>query len=264
MIGKEVKKVREEGLIKGVLYVLKKKGVKALGYSLLSYVKVKYRKFIFFVVRPLLPTKNVCVNLNGVKVFLKISVAKKLPFYTSPYPIEDNENYEKDEVDAIRKYCNEGDTVIIIGGGLGVSAIHASKKVGRAGKVIVYEQSRDSYRVILDTINENETESSIDVICSAVGHSGDSNFTPDVPGNVKITNPQDIPRANVIEMDCEGAEKEIIKSLKKMPDKILVETHNNHDDVKKILQSKGYNIIEVIKNGPHQVQGCTHIRASLN
>jgi hypothetical protein len=76
-----------------------------------------------------------------------------------------------------------------------------------------------------------------------------------------MVRPQFLPQADVIEMDCEGAELEIIENLSIRPRVITVETHSNHDDVLNALEKIGYVPDEVITDGKNQSNECTQISA---
>lgn len=56
----------------------------------------------------------------------------------------------------------------------------------------------------------------------------------------------DLDRCDVLEMDCEGAEADIIKDLTEFPDTIIVETHPEKGtptpEVERALREHGYDI----------------------
>jgi hypothetical protein len=56
-----------------------------------------------------------------------------------------------------------------------------------------------------------------------------------------------------LELDCEGAEKEILSEMKIRPDVIIVETHPNFNSGPKIIQEilaqKGYRIVNQLDRG---------------
>lgn len=135
------------------------------------------------------------------------------------YP-SDKPNYEEALISALRCQVVSDDHVGIIGGGMGISTVIASKKTNN--KVTVYEAS--AYRIsrIHKTIKLNNVQDIVDVRHALVG--------PDVRvqgemGNPEMISPQNIPEFDVLEMDCEGAEIEILKNIDQKPRVIIVETH---------------------------------------
>ncbi|MCQ4333124.1 hypothetical protein KM295_06370 [Natronomonas sp. F2-12] len=203
------------------------------------------------------------VNLNNIVVSVYISkIDKYIPYYDPPYPIENDPEYEHAEVESIRTYAKKGDDVVIIGGGLGVTAVAACKETN--GEVTVFEQSKPTYRILKRTIELNDCSDKIDVELAVVGEVGHSNFTHKQPSKVDRMLPTELPYADVYEMDCEGAETTILQKMDVRPSVLLVETHNNHNEVCDILSSIGYEIIEVIDDSMGQSPVNTHIRARLS
>lgn len=203
------------------------------------------------------------VNLNDVLVSVETCrIDKYIPYYSPAHPTKDNPEYEHTEVESLRTYSKKGDDVVIIGGGLGVTAVVASKVTG--GEVTVFEQSKSTYQILKRTIEINNCSDSIDINLIAVGEVAGSNLTHKQPSEVDTMSPTELPYADVYEMDCEGAETTILQKMNVRPPVLLVETHGNHDQVSEILNSIGYNIVEVVGNGKGQHPSCTHIRARLS
>lgn len=206
------------------------------------------------------PSELQQVTLNGVLVSVEVNaVDKYLPYYEPPYPTEDDPEYEHTEVESLRTYARKGDNVVIIGGGLGVTAVVASKVADE--KVTVFEQSQSTYRILKRTVELNDCTDNIDIELMAVGEIAGSNFTHKQPSEVERMSPTELPYADVYEMDCEGAETTILQKMNIRPPVLLIETHDNHKEVYNILNDIGYDIIEVIDNGKSQGPNCTHIRA---
>jgi hypothetical protein len=132
------------------------------------------------------------------------------------------------------------------------------------GEVTVFEQSKPTYRILNRTIELNNCSDAIKTELKAVGEAAGSTFTHDVPSGVDRIPPSELPYADVYEMDCEGAETTILQEMNVKPSTLLIETHNNHDDVCEILDNIGYDIVEVVDNGKGQHHSCTHIRAQLS
>jgi len=167
-------------------------------------------------------------------------------------------NYEHTEVEGIKQYVGEDDEVFVIGGGFGVTSVHAANNT--SGKVTVVEANLERYQNLKGTFDANDVS---DQIQTLFGYLGDLHIDLG-DSNIPMIAYQDIPKADVWDMDCEGAEIEILQNLPYYPSTILVETHDNHDVVVELLQELGYEILEVVDDGVGQSPICTHIRATAN
>jgi len=167
-------------------------------------------------------------------------------------------NYEHTEVEGVKQYVGENDDVVVIGGGFGVTAVHAANNT--SGTVTVVEADQGRYQNLTRTFEANGVSERIQ---SLFGYLGDLHIDLD-DSNIPMIAYQDIPKADVWDMDCEGAEIEILQNLPYMPSTILVETHNNHNLVFEILNDLGYEVLEVVDDGIGQNPMCTHIRAVAN
>lgn len=210
------------------------------------------------------PTRREIVNFNGVKVPLEMHLFDYISSVYHLYPIDSSRSYEAVEVEGVRSYCDEGDHVVVVGGGLGVTAVAAARQVGPEGKVVVYEQDNRICDMTKNTVEANDCTEQIEVYCKGIEEQGPSNLASEELKNVDIISASDLPSADVLEMDCEGAEEEILENLDNNPSSILVETHSNHENIKALLLERGYDIEEVVKDAPRQAPQCTYIRASLD
>lgn len=223
-------------------------------YSTRSYYQRKVESLQKFT-----PGQSKQIELNGVIVPICVSwIDKYVPYYDPPYPTENSPLYEHTEGEAIRQYCEEGDDVVIIGGGLGVTTVIASRI---AEKVTVFEQSKDTYKILKRTVEANDDCNTVTLHCAGVGTTGGSNLTHGNPSEIDIVPPAELPYADVYEMDCEGAETTILRNMDVRPRTLLIETHSNHDEVVDILESMGYTIAGVVRDGKGQHHSCTHVRA---
>jgi len=187
-------------------------------------------------------------------------IDKYVPFYEPRYT-QDDPKYEYTEVEAVRTYVDNEDDVVIIGGGFGVTAVVASKQT--SGEVTVFEQTPSTYEILKRTIKINGRGDNIKLRLNAVGKVSNSTFTDEHPSNVEVISPKELPPSDVYEIDCEGAETIILREMTERPLTILVETHNNHEEVIEILNQNGYNVVESIKDGEGQHPKCTHVRAKI-
>lgn len=150
----------------------------------------------------------------------------------------DKLDYEENTISAMKKYVKPGDRVTIVGGGYGVTGIVAMES---GGKVTIIEASKERARTIGENWKHYNLKGSI--IHGYVG-------TPisvwgELEGAKKIV---DIPDCDILELDCEGAEKEVLASLKISPGVIIVESHghlgSSSASVKNQLKNLGYRVTD--------------------
>jgi hypothetical protein len=139
---------------------------------------------------------------------------------------------------------NEGDDVIIIGGGNGVTAIHAARKVGPSGSVKVFEGGAVA-KYIEQLAILNNAEDIVDVEHAVVGEA--AVLYGGISNKSYIKNPSDLTNCDVLEMDCEGSELEILTKMTIRPRVIIVEVHpwyypENSNGILQILDDLGYSI----------------------
>jgi len=185
-------------------------------------------------VRPFLPTRIAAHNgvpVRSVKIFDQ----------TISFP-----DYERGLIDAIRTYGQPGDTIVQVGGGLGVSAVASARRVEPSGEVIVYEGSREYVQKVHETLSLNGVEELVTVTQAVVGEArdlwGDATET-------KTVSPTTLPDCNMLVLDCEGAEQMILDVLEIRPKTLVVESHglfnSPTEDVKEQIQELGYDIESV-------------------
>jgi hypothetical protein len=185
---------------------------------------------------PLLP--RVYANYNRVQV-------KSAKIFDSviPWREKDKPNYESGLVSGIDEYVDSGDSVVIIGGGWGVTTVKAAMNVGEEGSLTVYEGSKKELNHVLDTINKNGVQDRVDPIHAVVGP--EISLRGEARGAEQVS-PEEIPSCDVLELDCEGAEISILESLKIQPETILVESHGMHgaptSEVENLLNQMSYSV----------------------
>lgn len=197
-------------------------------------IKYLYDTFL----RPYLPYK-ICVR-NGVAV----RNVTKLFDQTDIYP-----EYEEGLISELRKAVTTADSVVIVGGGEGVSSVVAAEQVGPEGEVITFEASIDQFEIASETISLNCMDQRATIKHALVGPNiqtiGDM-------GEPETIQPSDIPACDVLELDCEGSEIEILRNMTINPRTIVVETHGGlgspEDAVREELSKHNY---KVISKSPH-------------
>ena len=130
--------------------------------------------------------------------------------------------YEDALIDGLTRYVRPGDTVVIVGGGWGATVVAAARAAGEGGRVVVFEGSPEYARRVTRTAALNGVADRVTLVVSIVAKA------VDVWGDasaVAVTHARDLPRCDVLELDCEGAEMDILEGLTFRPRVILVETH---------------------------------------
>lgn len=159
-------------------------------------------------------------------------------------PRDEVSNYELPLIRAIRAYVSEGDSVAVVGGGLGVSSVVAARQVGETGSVVTYEGSEHRSRICRETAQLNGVDDIVGVRHGVVGGEGEV-FGDSTEPTVSV---QDLPEVDVLISDCEGAELGLLDEYPHDPERILVETHGCFGcptaEVEEFLQSDGYEIVE--------------------
>jgi hypothetical protein len=178
---------------------------------------------------PLLPKSDRRRRFNGVEAAARKSVLDPyLPeFVVSRTPASpDQPDYEAPLLDGLREHVRSGDDVVVVGGGRGISAIVAAEGVGPTGSVVVYEATAEMLQEIEDNVAANGYAGRINVRHAVIGsyHSHNEEIYGGAEGadGVEVAS---LPDCDVLELDCEGAEVEILSRLEIRPRTIIVETH---------------------------------------
>lgn len=155
-------------------------------------------------------------------------------------------NFKQSNTKQIHKYYEDGDKVIIIGGGNGVTAVHSAKAVGLTGKVIIYEADEKRINDIEETLRHNNVWDICEIKHAIVGKA----HLVESVGNAAIVDPTNLPQCDSLEMDCEGAELNILKNINIKPNNIIVELHHKKpyspysstDIIQSLLENRGYSV----------------------
>jgi hypothetical protein len=151
-------------------------------------------------------------------------------------------DYKQGTIGSLREYCEHDDHVVVIGGGLGVSAVVGAHA---ADTVTVYEGGIDIAERTRGTAGLNRVEDTITVTEAIVAEDRDvygENITD------TTVSPGEIEDCDVLEMDCEGAEVPILREMEIEPRVIIVESHPPFDappkQVRSLLTERGYEIVD--------------------
>jgi hypothetical protein len=168
--------------------------------------------------------------------------------------------YEHALVTALGRHLREGERVVVIGGGYGVTAVTAARAVGRTGSVVCYEAVAERVADLETALRLNRVETPVQVEHAIVAHAislyGDGWDAP-------VVSPAELPECDVLEMDCEGAELEILAGLRIRPRLIIVETHGVFGaptaEVRRLLEGLAYRVedVGVAEVIPEQARYCS-------
>lgn len=157
-----------------------------------------------------------------------------------PGDVCDLPEYEATLLHAIRQFVRTGDSVVVVGGGVGVTATVAALQTGPSGHVCVFEGGAAGVRNIGITARINGVRDRLSIEHAVVAR--DVHVYGWRKG--RTIAPSDLPDCDVLELDCEGAEAEILRELVIRPRVVLVETHGLYgastDLVVSLLDDLGY------------------------
>jgi hypothetical protein len=148
-------------------------------------------------------------------------------------------------VSSHQKVTQSGDSVVVIGGGNGITAVRAAKLVGDSGDVTIFEGGKESVDVINDVIEINDVSHLCEVHHAIVGK--ERNVYGGESTKAEIIKPEKIPDCDVLELDCEGSEIDVLRELPIQPRAIIAELHpwnfqDKPDTILEILTELGYEL----------------------
>jgi hypothetical protein len=152
--------------------------------------------------------------------------------------------FESGLISAISRHISPEDDVVIVGGGWGVTAVAAARQVGSSGSVTVFEGAQREVKRVKKTVTLNSVSDIVEVQHAVVGSKVHLKSAAGDPDRIP---PNQLPRCDVLELDCEGSEIGILQNLSLRPEYVFVETHGIYDsptaEVKKTLEELDYEII---------------------
>lgn len=239
-------------LPKKVLTKIEKDGTLSLAKSAPSYVYSNY-------LRKHLLTHSETVSYNGIETPYKMSIFDRIvPGYNRP---SGSPSYENSEVNAVRTHTRNGDKVVIVGAGRGITPTAAGNSVGKDGLVVAYEASADRISRAQKTVQYNQVSDIVELHHTIVAKAED---VAGKVGSATVLPPDELSYCDFLELDCEGAEEKILKEMTISPRVISVETHEtkgvSHTNIIEILEDRGYQIRN-ITDKTDQREGIRHIVA---
>lgn len=193
-------------------------------------------------VRPWLPNSDV-VRYAGLPIARSRKLGDRfVPRLWRPKGLDDLPEYEGALVSALRRHVLPGDEIVVVGGGVGVTATVAAMQTGPTGHVICYEGAAEGAEMVRRTAVINGVAERLTVEHAVVARSISVYGTEPDRQTVR---PEELPVCDVLELDCEGAEIDILRKMVIQPRVILVETHGLFDAptvlVESLLQERGYS-----------------------
>jgi len=104
------------------------------------------------------------------------------------------------EVRAHQSFTHQGNHVCIIGGGHGVTTVHAARQVGGGGLVTVFEGGQIASHV-RQVAQLNDVDSVVTVEEAIIGDP--TTLYQGMSDDAEVIDPADLPACDVLEMDCE-------------------------------------------------------------
>lgn len=234
-----------------VARILAEDGLSGLAHRGLGFA---YRRL-----RPLLPDGAPTV-LGGVRACYRQKWADRyVPAAWLPWWMSDptgSASYEGALNAGLAAQVRPGDHVVVVGGGIGVTVVNAALRAGSGGRVACYEGSLRNCGFVRETAALNGVE--IEVHHAVVGrpigvYGAAAEFGARVP-------PEALPPCDVLELDCEGAEVQILAEMTIRPRVLLVETHGIHGapsaEVRGLMEAAGYAVSDLGWAEPRQAAEC--------
>jgi len=180
-----------------------------------------------------LPTRKIAVY-NGVAI-------RNSPLLNK---IDVNPDHEAQLIAAIRRYVENGETAVIVGGGTGPSTVVTAHQVGQKGSVTTFEAVEKLIKIIRETVDLNKVDDRVTIHHAIVEK---PIYLPGEQGRTPLLPASKLPQCNALIMDCEGAELPILQNIKIRPRIIIVETHKHfgasEEKVGKVLTDLNYQIV---------------------
>lgn len=157
-------------------------------------------------------------------------------------------DHENTVVAALRRRVCRGDRVVVVGGGWGTTTVVAARMTHFEGDVTTFEPSSKMLETIRRTIRANRVGDVVTVEHAAVGSVSDSSERIFGSADGETLPPEELPECDVLDLDCEGAELEILRGIEFRPRLITVEVHPHlgcsHDEVESRLADLGYDVLK--------------------
>lgn len=192
---------------------------------------------------------------------IKVSNDKRLFDTVLNYPFIpksaiDKPTYEQTLIKELQKHVQPSSRVVIVGAGVGITAVVAQQLISKEGSVICYESSLTQYKRALKTLQYNGIKENIQLINATVAE----NIGVYNQGSATTIPVGDLPNCDILQLDCEGAERLILQDMKIRPKTVIVETHGMFGAPTKVIQDiltkKGYAVEKIDVAEPRIYRQC--------
>lgn len=157
-------------------------------------------------------------------------------------------DHEARVVRALRRHVRRGDRVVVVGGGWGTTTVVAARMTHFEGAVTTFEPSSRMVETVRRTVEVNRVAGVVTVEHAAVGSVSESSERIFGAADGDELAPEALPACDVLDLDCEGAELEILRGIEFRPRLLTVEAHPHlgcpHEAVEAELARLGYETHE--------------------
>lgn len=157
-------------------------------------------------------------------------------------------DHEATVVRAFRRRVRRGDRVVVVGGGWGTTAVVAARMTHFEGEVTAFEPSSEMVETIRRTVAVNRVADVVTVEHAALGPVSDSSERIFGAADGDRLAAGELPACDVLDLDCEGAELDVLRGLEFRPRLLTVEAHPHlgcpHDAVEAELDRLGYEVVQ--------------------
>lgn len=231
-----------------ILEVYREVGLGRLPWWLFSYA---YKSSV----RRVLPLKSP-VLYGGVPIADRRMGDALLSGLYDPPLLDDLPGYEEALVAALKANVRAADTVVVVGAGRGVTTVVAAIAASK-GSVRCFEGNLGGVRAARRVAKLNGVHDRITIEHAVVGQA------IGVYGNelaTRVVAPVDLPKCDVLELDCEGSEVGILRDMLIEPRVVLVETHGflgaPTEVVRGVLEARGYVVEDKGWAEPRELDAC--------
>jgi hypothetical protein len=162
--------------------------------------------------------------------------------FRSQVEMDDRPLYEGQLIEQAENHVSPGDTVVVLGGGVGVTSVRVANIVGADGEVHVYEGAEEMVDMHTRTQELNPVEAPIELHHAIVG---DVKQLWGESGKAKRVEPEQLPLPDVFIIDIEGSEANVVPMLEDA-ETMIIETHGKYgsttENMTRHLSDRGYEV----------------------
>lgn len=221
-------------MMQKTLHIIRESGMSGLGRRAVAFA---YRRGV----RPWLPSAGFA-HYAGIPVASEFKWGDRIVpvLWRPPY---DEPEYEATLVAALEEHVLSGDRVVVVGGGMGVTASIAALRAGPFGSVHCFEGASECVEKVRRTAHLNGVAERITVHHAVVARAIRVYGTE--PNRAEVS-PTELPQCDLLQLDCEGAEVDILGAMSIRPRTIVVESHGLYgaatSHVRSLLRERGYQV----------------------